>query len=88
MIHPTEKDAANLRRIQRWAESYEPGQSMTVSRDLLLQLAKQAEAASDQGAGFALEVLAKMSADSTDGRLRDAIALVRSALWDRVEAER
>jgi hypothetical protein len=33
----------------------------------------------------ALEVLAQLSGRSTDGRLRDAIALVRSALWDEVE---
>lgn len=34
----------------------------------------------------ALEVLADLSSRSTDGRLSDAIAIVRSALWDEVEA--
>jgi hypothetical protein len=34
---------------------------------------------------IALEVLARLSERSTNGRLRDAIAQVRSALWDEVE---
>lgn len=33
----------------------------------------------------ALEVLAGLSSGSVDGRLRDAIALVRSALWDQLD---
>lgn len=41
--------------------------------------------ASDSSHGIALEVLAQLSERSTDGRLRDAIAQARSALWDEVE---
>lgn len=41
---------------------------------------------SDSSHDIALEVLARLSEQSTDGRLRDAIALVRSALWDEVES--
>lgn len=33
----------------------------------------------------ALEVLARLSERSTDGRLRDSIADVRSALWDELD---
>ena len=38
-----EIDANDLRRIRRWAEAYEPGQGMTVSRDLVLRLVAAAE---------------------------------------------
>jgi len=32
-----------------------------------------------------LDLLAKLSEQTTDGRLRDMIGEVRSAIWDRLE---